>query len=98
MKTILILLTLNVVWSTVQADRDSDEYRLLKTWGMQFDTQGKLRFRPEENKTSQYNPWNPDLSAYQSINANQEKPEILQPLVISSRNQPQIKEKNKAIK
>lgn len=84
----IITLLLILLATTVQADRDSEEYRLLKSWGIQFDEQGKLRFRLDEGKTSPYHPWNPDLSAYQAIDALQARPEILKPLIISSRDRP----------
>lgn len=83
------MLSLIFVVSTVGADRDSEEYRLLKSWGMQFDTLGKLRFRPEKNIASKHSPWKPDLSAYRSIDSTQVRSEMLKPLVISSRNRPQ---------
>ena len=84
----IMTLLLLLLATTVLADRDSEEYRLLKSWGIQFDAQGKLRFKPDEKKPTPYHPWKPDLSAYQALDAIQTRPEILKPLIISSRARP----------
>jgi len=76
----LILLT-----SVVCADRVSEENRLLKSWGLKFNTQGKLKLRSVQSERKTYQPWSPDLSVYQSLQTKQPEQEVLIPLVITSR-------------
>ena len=69
----------------LKADKDAEAYRLLKSWGMQFDASGKLHFRSQQEKTEpSAERWNPDVSAFQS-NKLQPVGETLQPLIISSK-------------
>lgn len=90
------MLVIFLPWA-ILADQDSEESRLLKSWGMQFDTQGKLRFQPVK-KPSKYSPWKPDLSAYQQIKSTQTSTEMLKPLVISSRNRAPVENAKKVEK
>lgn len=69
----------------LQADKDAEAYRLLKSWGMQFDASGKLHFRSQQDKVGPSSErWNPDISAFQSSKP-QPVEESLQPLIISSK-------------
>ena len=69
----------------LNADKNVEAYRLLKSWGMQFDASGKLHFRSQKDKADpSAERWNPDVSAFQS-NKPQPVGETLQPLIISSK-------------
>jgi len=74
--------------SSLTADQHSAENRLLKSWGFQFDTQGKLIFNSAPQKNQQYLPWSPDLSNYQSMTPVKNPPKTIDPLVISSKSKP----------
>ena len=87
MKIMLFLACFGFVPSLV-ADPDSDENRLLKSWGFQFNTQGKLIFNIAPVKNQQYLPWNPDLSDYRSMTPVKNPPKTIDPLVISSKSKP----------
>ncbi len=87
MKTILFL-TFFCFASSLTADQNSDENRLLKSWGFQFNTQGKLIFNTDPVKNQQYLPWSPDLSDYRSMTPVKNPPKTIDPLVISSKSKP----------
>ena len=85
MKVILFLSTL-LLASTLIADQHSDENRLLKSWGFEFNTQGLLIFQSDNKQDSGYQPWSPDISGYQLTEPEKIPAKIQQPLVISSKN------------
>ncbi len=87
MKTILILACFCFI-SSLSADQHSDENRLLKSWGFQFNTQGKLIFNTAPQGDQQYLPWSPDLSNYQSMTPKINPPKAIDPLIISSKSKP----------
>lgn len=71
----------------VNADTDAEEYRLLKSWGMKFNAEGELRFqRVPADAPVATSPWQPDVSAYRS-RPQEQSPESLEPLVITSKQQ-----------
>ncbi len=70
------------------ADTDAEEYRLLKSWGMQFDAKGMLRIRPGlVSEVPQAEPWQPDMSMYKAQPQSGDD-QALEPLVISSKHKP----------
>jgi len=71
--------------SVACADRVSEENRLLKSWGLKFNSQGKLKFRSVQSERKTYQAWSPDLSVYQLLQTKQTEQEVLTPLVITSR-------------
>ena len=85
MKIKLFLSTLLVV-STLNADQHSDENRLLKSWGFQFNAQGRLIFKSENKKQPEYQPWSPEQLNFQLTEPGKNPAKVLQPLVISSKN------------
>ncbi|MCP4075137.1 MAG: hypothetical protein GY744_03005 [Gammaproteobacteria bacterium] len=87
MKTMLFLCCFCCASSLI-ADQNSDENRLLKSWGFQFNTQGKLIFSIAPQKNQQYLPWSPDLSSYKPVNPAKNPPKTIDPLVISSKSKP----------
>lgn len=87
----LVILSLVTLFSQVQADNDSEEFRLLRSWGLQFDVNGELRFQPGK-ENAQISRWSPDLSAYQVERKSRPEQIKLDPLVFSARNQPQASE------
>ena len=85
MKLIFLTIILGLLTAPLFADQDVEEYRLLKSWGLEFNAEGILRFRDPVQNESHYNPWKPDLKKYQTrLSATQSNTEI-DPLVISSK-------------
>ena len=64
-KSVFILLMF--VFCPLVADQDAEAYRLLKSWGMQYDSKGNLHFRPQQ-KTADTGakPWKPEIPVYQA--------------------------------
>jgi hypothetical protein len=85
MKKSFIILSLIFTPGFACADQVSEENRLLKSWGLKFNTQGRLMFRGEQTPPQTYQAWKPDISAYQSLESSPPVQESLQPLVISSK-------------
>jgi len=85
MKNSLLLLLL--ISPFLLADKDSDENRLLKSWGFQFDAQGILVFNAisEVEGKSDYQPWNPDFTGSRVTQPYITPPQILDPLIIGSK-------------
>lgn len=82
-----ILLTSLLLMSTVVlADKDSDETRLLKSWGFQFNSTGQLVFNAVNKVEPTYQPWSPEIPDNQLTEPQAFPSKILQPLVISSKN------------
>lgn len=82
-----IFLTSLIMMSTaVLADKDSDETRLLKSWGFQFNSTGQLVFNAVKKVEPAYQPWSPEIPDYQLTEQQAFPSKILQPLVISSKN------------
>ena len=68
-----------------QADGDAEAYRLLKSWGMQFNADGRLYFHASaESEPTVESSWNPDVSSYET-NPPEHTQHPLQPVIISSR-------------
>lgn len=64
---------------------DGEAYRLLKSWGMQFDAGGQLHFKPEQPlSTETQQPWQPDLSGYLAEQTTAGVPP-LEPVIIRTR-------------
>ncbi len=68
------------------ADQDSDENRLLKSWGFKFNAQGKLLFKAGDVPVKEYKPWNPEFSGFKASELQTNQNKIIDPLVISSKN------------
>lgn len=85
MKIILLTTALSLSAPLGAADQVVKENNLLKSWGLQLNTQGQLKFRVLNKNSLKYKPWNPDLSVYHSISSGQTEHETLEPLVISSK-------------
>ena len=83
---IILLLSAVLMAPVLMADQHSDENRLLKSWGFQFNTSGKLIFKAGSEMDTEYQPWSPDLSNYQVLELEKNSQKILEPLVISSKN------------
>jgi len=83
---LFIFLSALLVAPMLTADQHSDENRLLKSWGFQFNTQGQLIFKSTNMKQSEYQPWNPELLNIESSEPEKNSAIILQPLVLSSKN------------
>jgi hypothetical protein len=79
----LLFLAAALFMSSLSADPDFDEMRLLESWGLRSDDQGKLNFYATQKLPSNYQPWQPDLSAYQ-LDEQQKAASQLTPLVIGS--------------
>ena len=67
------------------ADKDSDEYRLLKSWGLEFNAKGQLRFREGNAESSEYQSWKPELTRFQSEPLLKKNQVDIEPLIISSK-------------
>ena len=82
----ILFLSAILTMPMLSADQHSDENRLLKSWGFEFSTQGLLIFKSTSKKQSEYQPWNPELLNHQLVEPEKNTTKILQPLVISSKN------------
>ena len=81
-----IICYLLLVSALAVADDQTETYRLLKSWGLQFDVNGRLNVLPrEDDETEEYQPWRPDLSELTSAKPQIDRSDALQPVVISSR-------------
>ena len=85
LKCILVLVGLLMATMSI-ADQHSDESRLLKKWGFQFNAKGLLMFNLAPQEARKYRPWNPDLSNYLAFTPEVNSPKTLDPLIISSKN------------
>lgn len=69
----------------VSADKDADEYRLLKSWGLEFNAKGQLRFREGNAESPEYQSWEPELTRFQTEALLKKENVEIEPLVISSK-------------
>lgn len=64
-----------------------EEKALIKSWGLQLDSNGNLRFTASEKPTKLVKErWSPDLSAYQPKAQTGQRDDSIAPLVVSTKN------------
>ena len=88
MKQIPFIAVLLLSMTGLNADTHLQEQRLLKSWGLQFDVEGRLRLHAQPAERPPYQAWRPDLSAYR-LNQADKSSQTLNPVVISSRRKPE---------
>ena len=71
--------------SMVSADKDAEEYRLLKSWGLEFNAKGQLRFRESNAESSEYQSWKPELNRFLDEPRLKKNHVDIEPLIISSK-------------
>ena len=89
MKIQRILLIILLFSSKTMANAETEELRLLKSWGLKFNAQGLLRFNQSLRQQTVVKPWSPDLSAYHAILNGDKKQHQINPVVISAREKPE---------
>lgn len=86
MKPWIVCLLMPIFWLGIaQADQVTEENRLLKSWGLKFNTRGLLKFRGDNQPSTEYRPWQPEFSVYLLNKNTASDQDMMPPLVISSK-------------
>lgn len=82
-----LLLAITPIILPAQSPSLDQEKALIKSWGLQLDSSGYLRFTASE-KPAKFarERWNPDLSAYQPKAQVSQRDDSIAPLVVSAKN------------
>lgn len=83
MKYFLCFWTLIVSPFCALADSEQDAIQLLRSWGLEYDTQGSLTYVTQHDSAAEYHPWQPDPADF-SLDQEGTGTSIIKPVVIGA--------------
>ncbi len=86
LRKLILFLSIFMMTPVVMSDDDSDETKLLKSWGFEFNSKGLLVFT-EQQPVVEYSHWKHDSVVTRNVELADNQNKTLEPLVISSKNE-----------